>query len=86
MIHTTPNHDDYEPKANNQPNDNKNNCILNWTDDTGETIEMLEMTKTRQTVINNFNERETNGHHVNNYTGPFTKTTSTELIEAYDKL
>lgn len=86
MIHSTPNHD-YEPKANNQQNDSKDNCILNWTDDTGETIEMLEMTHTRQNVINNFNgNHETNGHHANNHTGPFTKTTSTELIDAYDKL
>lgn len=77
-IHTTPNYE-YEPKLNNQTNDKGY-----ATDADGETLEMLEVT---QTKLNNRNGRETkNGHHVNNYIGPYTNTTTTESIEAYDNL
>lgn len=57
----------------------------NWSHDAGETIEMLDMTQTKR---NNLNGRDTNGHHINNHsgTGTFTKTTSIESNEAYDKL
>lgn len=34
----------------------------NWPNDAGETIEMLELTRTKP---NNVNGRETNGHHIN---------------------
>lgn len=80
-IHTSANCD-YDGKiTNSQPNDRAN--YSNWSHDAGETLEMLDMTQTKR---NNLNGRETNGHHVNNYSGTFTKTTSIESTESYDKL
>lgn len=54
-----------------------------WSHDTGETIEMLDMSNTKR---KNLNGRDTNGHHINNYSGTYTKTASNETNEAYDKL
>lgn len=79
-IHTTSNYD-YDPKINSQTNDNGN--YSNGTNDGGETLEMLEIT---QPKLNNLNGRETNGHRINNCSGPYINTASTEPVDAYDNL
>lgn len=56
-IHTN----NYTPKINNNQTLERAND-LNWPNDAGETIEMHELTRTKR---NNLNERETNGHHIN---------------------
>lgn len=56
-----------------------------WSHDAGETIEMLDIAHSKR---NHLNDRETNGHHINKYSGTciYTKTTSIESNDAYDKL
>lgn len=56
-IHTN----NYTPKINNNQTLELANDS-NWPNDAGETIEMLELTRTKR---NNLNGRETNGHHIN---------------------
>lgn len=51
----------YTPKINNNQTFELANDS-NWPNDAGETIEMLELTRTKR---NNLNGRETNGHHIN---------------------
>lgn len=80
-IHTSSGHN-YESQLNNLTNDKE--TYSNWTNDAGETHEMLEITT--QTKINCSNGRDTNGHHVNNNSGPIKTTTSTDSNDAYNKI
>lgn len=56
-IHTN----NYTPKINSNQTLERAN-YSNWPNDAGETIEMLEITRTKRS---NLNGRETNGHHIN---------------------
>lgn len=56
-IHTN----NYTPKINNNQTIELAN-YSNWPNDAGETIEMLEIARTKRS---NLNGRETNGHHIN---------------------
>lgn len=85
QIKVTIHHYDYDPKRNNSQSTNDKGNYSNWSNDAGEKVEMLELTQTKLNNRNGCGETK-NGHHMNNCSGPFINSTSTEPIETYENL